>query len=203
MAHLQITTIKQIANENGYNTRWVNKIIHNNLNKKQKQSEPEEKKFVTFTYVNKQTNKIAQIFKNKFKLNIAFRTNNRIGQQLGKHNFNNINKFENSGVYRLTCPEQGCGKNYLGQSGRSFKVRFKEHQQGVKHGRPSAFGTHAFEENHPFNNIEDTLEIVKVIEKGQDLNTYEAIEIFLERNNVNNLNEQETFGNNPLFQCLV
>lgn len=196
-------TIKQIAKENGYSTNWVNKIIHNKLNQKKKDPVSDERKYVTFTYINKQTNKIAQIFKNKFKLNIAFRTNNKIGQQLGKHNFNIYDKFENSGVYKLTCTEQGCNKNYVGQSGRSIKTRFKEHINSVKHGRPSAFGTHAFEADHKFNNIENTLEIIKVMEKSQNLNTYEAIEIFLERNNQDNLNDQETFGNNPMFQCLI
>lgn len=197
----EMKIIEQIAIENGYNKRWLKQIIDKNMAPKIKSPNTEEKKFVTFTYINKQTDKITQLFRNKFKLNIAYRTNNKIGQKLGKHNLNHSNIFDKSGVYRLNCNEQGCFKQYVGQSGREFKIRFKEHKQSVRHGRPSAFGTHAFDADHKFGNIEDMMEVIKVLDKGQDLNTYEAIEIFIERNNTDNLNEQESFGNNPLFMC--
>lgn len=57
-----------------------------------------------------------------------------------------------------------CGMGYVGQTGRSFKTRYKEHQQRVKHGRSSTFGTHAFDNEHAFNRIEDTMHIVKTNE---------------------------------------
>lgn len=103
----------------------------------------------------------------------------------------------------MVCGVDNCAKGYLGQTGKSFKTRFKEHQQSIKHGRASAFGTQAYENDHAFNNIEDSLQIIKILNKGRDMNTYEAMEIFLERNNDDNLNEQEMYGNNPLFNCLT
>jgi hypothetical protein len=43
-------------------------------------------------------------------------------QHLLIHNTYNQDKFTQSGVYKLTCPD--CGKAYLGQTGKDFKTRF-------------------------------------------------------------------------------
>jgi hypothetical protein len=40
------------------------------------------------------------------------------------------NKFEQCGVYKLNC--NSCHKAYIGQTGRNFKTRFKEHIQDIK-----------------------------------------------------------------------
>ena len=32
-------------------------------------------------------------------------------------------------MYRYQCNEQGCGEEYIGESGRTFAERFKEHQK--------------------------------------------------------------------------
>ena len=32
-------------------------------------------------------------------------------------------------IYRYQCNEQGCGEKYIGESGRTFAERFKEHQK--------------------------------------------------------------------------
>jgi hypothetical protein len=39
-------------------------------------------------------------------------------------------KYAQSGVYKLTCPD--CNKAYVGQTNRSFVVRFDEHKNAFK-----------------------------------------------------------------------
>lgn len=195
--------IEHLALENGYNLNWLNNIKIKMANRRTNPINQDKKPFVKFTYINKQTNQIVQLLRNKFKFNIAFSTKNNIRNQLGNHNLNLTDKYENSGIYKLICGVDSCAKGYVGQTGRSFNTRFKEHRLSVKYGRASAFGMHAFDSDHPFTKIEDTMQIMKIINKGRDMNTYEAMEIYLERNNPNNLNEQESFGNNPLFHCLA
>lgn len=138
---------------------WLNNI-RNKIDKRETNTNinREHKNYHTkFTFINKQTNKIAQIFRNKFKLNIAFSTNNNIRNLIGKHNLNNVDSFENSGIHRLECQADDCDSFYLGQTGRSYETRFKEHQMSVKYGCPSAFSTHAFEKNHSFSSIQQIL----------------------------------------------
>ncbi|KAI5697022.1 hypothetical protein M8J75_003923 [Diaphorina citri] len=55
-------------------------------------------------------------------LKAAFYPLTRLGQTL--YNHKNINKMEYSGVYELKCE---CGAQYIGQTGRSFGARIKEH----------------------------------------------------------------------------
>lgn len=195
--------IYQIADENGYSQQWVNNIKSSIEQKKLRSEKMEEdKKYVSFKYINRQTNKVAQIFKNKYKLKIAFRTNNNLKLHIGQQKTNSTDKFSNSGVYKITCQDTNCDKFYVGQSGRTFNIRYKEHRQGIKYGRPSAFSLHAFDEDHPFQDIEDMLDILKVQDKGQDLDTFEAMEIYINKDNPSCLNLQEPYGFNPMFKVL-
>lgn len=201
----EMRIIKQIAKDNEYSEIWVQKIkdkIISQRNKRNKVEKDKEDKYVVFDYINKQTNNVTQIFKNKYNLKIAYRTNNNMKMLIGKQNTSKVDLYSKSGVYKLRCQGDKCPKFYVGQSGREFRIRFKEHLQGVKHGRPSAFSSHVFEEDHPFKNIEENMEIMTTLSKGQDLDTYEALEIYLSRNNSACLNIQEDYGHNPMFQVL-
>jgi len=85
-------------------------------------------KWVTFTYIGKETNFITNLFR-KNNLKIAFRTNNTV-QSLLKHKQQVPDIYTQSGVYKLTCPH--CKKEYVGQIGRNFQVRFNEHKNAFK-----------------------------------------------------------------------
>jgi hypothetical protein len=72
--------------------------------------------YVTLTFVGKETKKIASLFKNT-NIKIAYRTPNTLGKLLiTKPNNNKKDKYLNSGVHHLTCPD--CGKTYTGQIGQ-------------------------------------------------------------------------------------
>jgi serine/threonine protein phosphatase PrpC len=82
-------------------------------NMTQQATQSPRRKWATFTYVEKVTHHITNIFRHT-DIQIAFRTNNTI-QNLLTHRNPNPDKFSSSGVYKLTCPE--CGKAYVGQTG--------------------------------------------------------------------------------------
>ena len=70
-------------------------------------------------------------------INIAFKANNAIYQQLAQ-------KADNknpSGIYEIKC--NTWSKNYVGQSGRPITIRHKEHISYIKTNNPiSAYATH-------------------------------------------------------------
>jgi hypothetical protein len=73
-----------------------------------------------------------QKFTNTFRrtnLKIAFRTINTIHNTL-THKYQTTDKYTRSGVYKLTCLD--CKKAYVGQTGRSFAIRFNEHINAYK-----------------------------------------------------------------------
>jgi len=55
-------------------------------------------------------------------------------------------KYSQSGAYKLTC--QDCNKAYVGQTGRSFLKRFKEHRQ--------AFTSNSYMSNYARHHRTDT-----------------------------------------------
>ena len=74
-------------------------------------------KWVTFTYIGKETNFITNLFR-KTTLKIAFRTNSTL-QSLLKHKQQVPDIYTQSGVYKLKFPD--CNMAYVGQTGKAFK----------------------------------------------------------------------------------
>jgi hypothetical protein len=67
---------------------------------------------------------------------------------------------------------------YVEQTGRMYKFRFKEHIQDVRNNRHSAkFAQHIPETGHAYNTINQTMEVLHIESKGQELNTLERFEI--------------------------
>jgi hypothetical protein len=81
-------------------------------------------KWASFTYVGKETTYITNIFK-RSEPKIAFRTTHTLGNMLTHRNHPPVD-FSSSGVYKLICPD--CHKAYVGQTGRQFAIRYKEHK---------------------------------------------------------------------------
>lgn len=80
--------------------------------------------YATLTFIGKKKNWL-RTFRNTH-IKIAYKTSNTL-QKFLTPTHNKKDKFHNSGVYRLTCPD--CGK-----TGRNFKKRYKEHLLPYKHG---------------------------------------------------------------------
>ena len=114
-------------------------------------------KWTTFTYVGKETSYITSLFK-KTELRIAFRTTSTI-RKLLSHKNPTPDKFSLSGVYRLTCPD--CNKAYVGQTGRRFATRFKEHEKAFRsNNHTSSFAKHLNEEAHSFGPMNSIVQIL-------------------------------------------
>jgi hypothetical protein len=111
-------------------------------------------------------------------------------------------KYTRSGAYHLTCPE--CNKAYVGQTGRSFPQRFKEHKSTFKFNRnDSNYVQHALEDSHSFGPIHSTMQNLKYQNKGPHLNTIEKYLIYKEYSENNHLNNKHNITPNSIFDALL
>jgi hypothetical protein len=91
----------------------------------------------------------------------------------------------------------------IGQTGRSFKTRYEEHIQDIRNNRTkTGYSQHILNTGHQYNNIENSMDIVKIQEKGKLLNTLEKFYIYREQKTNNSLNENGTDTYNPIFELL-
>lgn len=203
--HKEINIIKQIARDNNYKEGMIDKLIRKQaLKLKQERyniaTTKQEIRYAPITYVNKNTHKIGNMLNKKYGLTPAYKTKNTIKTLVHNNKIGKMDAYKKSGVYALRCNEPNCESEYIGQSGRSFNLRYKEHIQGLRGLRPTAFSEHMVENNHNFTTIHKDLKILHTESKGRKLNTLEELEIH--RNiikNSNNLNEQTGKHRNILF----
>jgi len=88
-----------------------------------------------------------------------------------------LDKYSRSGAYKLTCPD--CNKVYVGQTGRSFTQRFKEHKNAFRSNRNTPnYTKHTLEHSHPFGPIHETMQILQYQGKGAHHNTIERYFIY-------------------------
>jgi hypothetical protein len=157
-------------------------------------------KWAPFTYIGRQTTFITNLFK-KADRRITLRTNN-ILQKLLMPKPQTLDKYRRSGAYKLTCPD--CNKAYVGQTGRSFTQRFKEHKNAFRSNRnTSNYAKHALEHSHPSGPIHETIQISQYQGKGAHLNTIERYFIYKEFSNNNHLNGEFNITPNKIFDALL
>ena len=134
-------------------------------------------KYKTLTYSGKLTNKVSKKLAGTV-LKIAYRTNNKLSKYI-KNNKTKSSKQNKSGVYKLTCGT--CPKFYIGQTGRSFEKRIKEHKFGyIKNKTNSHYALHLANDSHNFN---DNFKILHTENQSLRLNLLEILEINKNKNN--------------------
>ena len=154
-------TIQDILQNNGYNTSVLKSISSS----KQHKSETEKTHWSKFTYFGKETRAVTKVFKNT-RIKVAYSTKSTLGKLLTKKHYPLKDKYENSGIFQLTCPT--CNMKYTGQTGRSFRIRFQEHLRDFKHGNgKSSFAQHLLENGHANGPIEDIMSTICIIKKGR------------------------------------
>jgi hypothetical protein len=204
---MEINTCQQMILENGYtklNLTKKKQYIENKIRKSKlirEQTNPENKKWAKFTYIGIETKVITQGLK-KYNIYPAFNTTNTLSQHLGKCHKNdiNINKADKCGVYKLPCGE--CPAFYIGQTGRNFGTRFKEHINDIRFNREkTGYSHHILNTGHQRAKNTDTMEFLEIRQKGQYLNTLERFHIYQNRLN-NILNENMPDKNNPIFDMI-
>jgi predicted GIY-YIG superfamily endonuclease len=137
-------------------------------------------------YIQGVTNKIAK-FLNKKDIKTSFRPLDTIKQKMRSVK-DKLDQLNCKGVYIIEC---SCGKCYIGEIGRSFHTRIKEHGADIKNGRTrtSALAEHSLTTKHHVL-LEDT----KILAKEDHLlksRIREAIEIIKNPNNLNRDNGLE------------
>ncbi|XP_061725625.1 uncharacterized protein LOC133531428 [Cydia pomonella] len=200
----ELNNIYHLAVSNGYDKSVVDGIIRkkrnsivNNMLYAARSSEPIKKYKASITYVGKLSDAIYKILKSN-DIPVAFRTNNTLHSKLcnGK---DKLEKGKKSGVYKLTC--DNCNKVYVGQTGRNFTTRYKEHVASYRHNHPekSNFAKHLIDSGHalPENH---SFDILHVCEKGLRLSVLEQLEIIRYNNRGMILNEQLNVASSPLLR---
>jgi hypothetical protein len=190
-------TIKQILCKNKY-ISILNKSTTMQNKVKQYTSKT---KWAKFIYVSKGTKFITKLFKNT-PLKIAFTTQNTIGKLLSKQQNHNQNKFDKCGVYQLTCPD--CNKNYIGELGRLFHVRFQEHFRDYKYGNnKSKLAQNLIDNKHSISPTENIMDIIHTTIKGKMLNTMEKYYIYKETRINIQINDKCTVKPDVVFETLI
>ena len=158
------------------------------------------RKWACFTYVGKETSYVTNIFR-RTDLKITFRTTNTLANLL-THRIHTQDKYSQSGVYKLTCPD--CHKTYVGQTGRQFSTRYREHRTAwYNNSNTSNFAKHLTEATHSFGPMNEIMEIVQYHRKSSHLNTIEKFHIHTEFAKNNHLNDPQTILPNAIFDSLI
>lgn len=200
----ELNTIYNIAVANGYDRRMIDKLVKTKINKQMAKllyAVPRERVVHTYRssmiYVGKISEKISKILRNN-DVHVAFRTTNTVRRAI----CNGKEKTEvgrKSGVYRLTCDE--CNSVYVGQTGRCFETRYKEHISAYRNARPerSHFAEHLLDTGHQLSDGH-SYEVLHTCNKSLRLNVLEQLEII--KHNVDGaiLNDQINVSSSPLLR---
>jgi len=144
--------------------------------------------------------RITKLFRNT-EVKVAYTTNNNLGRLLRYNTTGTKNKYEKSGIYQLSCPT--CNRKYIGQTGRSFHVRFREHQHDYKYiCRKSRFA-HLLDEGHTFGPMENIIHTVHYAKKGRMMDALEKFHIYEVTQRGIQINDKSTIQRNPIFDTLV
>jgi hypothetical protein len=102
-----------------------------------------------------------------------------IGLLLKKKLFPNhvtTDKYEKPGVYKSKCID--CPQQYIGQTGRNFKMWYKEHKRDIHNNRQTlGYVQHILRTGHAFGKVHEIMEVIKIEQKGSHLNTLENFHI--------------------------
>jgi hypothetical protein len=125
------TDTSTLVTVNGYHHTDTNTLVTRRQQYKKENNDTVSNKWAVFTYTGKDTKFVTKLFK-EFKVNVSYRTKNTIGNILTIRKRSN-SPYDESGVCKLKC--QNCSCIYIGQTGRNFKTRYKEHIQDIKNNR--------------------------------------------------------------------
>ena len=197
----EFNLIKQIAINNGYNHKMIDSIYsrksYKNAIKNVYPIIKEKCNYNTLTFTGQASENIKS-FLHKYEIKTAYKTNSSLGKLI-KNNKDRINKYQKNGVYKLNCGS--CNKSYIGQTGRSFQTRIKDHQDSfTKNNKHSTYADHLKSENHIFNN---NFDILHVEQKGLKLNLLESLEINKLKNTPNLLNDKRDICPSPLLNLMI
>jgi hypothetical protein len=96
-----------------------------------------------------------------------------------------------------------CPLKYIGQTGRTFKTRYKEHKQAIRNDNSnSGYSKHILNMGHTCGSITETMKALKMQRKGKHLNTLERYYIYKMRKNGTQMNNACIDTHNPIFEII-
>jgi len=194
-------TLQQIVYTNGYDISTAKNVLNKKNANMEKKDNNKKIHWLKFTYIGKETRAVTKAFRNT-NVNITFSTNNTINNLLRARLHTTKDKYDNSGIYQLTCPT--CRKKYIGQTDSSFTTRFREHFRDIKHeNRKFSFAHHLLDNGHSIGPIEDIMETIHVINKGKMMDILENVHIFRETKLSNQINDKLTVKPNIIFDVII
>lgn len=201
----EISILKSIAHNNGYNPTLVDTLYQKTKNKLNQpplplQAKKEIPKFACLPFLGTVSYKLANLFR-PHNIKISFHTDNKLQHKIIHNNKPFEEWHQKSGIYKLTC---SCSSFYVGQTGRPFATRYKEHMDALrlKNLNKSSFASHVAHHEHPIGDINDNLSILHIAEKGLHMDLLEQIEIYIHKLKLPDkiLNEQTDSAHNFFFQ---
>ena len=204
----ELNTILNIAHSNGYNkdviyklykkkqTKSISKFLYavNNV------TSNNEKIYKKLQFLNKVSYSLANELK-KFNIIAGFSTQYTLKNILVNNKLSNKNPFCNSGVYKIEC--SNCNYVYIGQTGRNFNIRYKEHMSAYKNNKSNSnVAKHLITNKHicHYNN----LSILHKERKGQRLTFLESFEIKKHlQNGITLMNEHLDLIDHPFLDCVI
>lgn len=197
----ELNIIRQLAVNNSYNPDLIDHLLSKIQYKLSLQTvfpttKNSERYHQILTFVGELSNYTANTLR-KYDLNIAFRTDKNL-QILVKNNKDRIADDDKSGVYIKECGNRDCRMKYVGQTGRTFKIRNDDHKSAFSNNHPekSHYAKHILETGHTFD---DKYKILHVCNKGKHLDFLETMEINRLRNTRELLNCQLDLHESPLL----
>jgi hypothetical protein len=166
------TIINEILKKNRYQQpnihgKYKNKD-HGNHTQGEKEIQKGKQKWATFTYTGPEFRTITNLFHHT-NLKIAYKTTNTI-KHLLKPRYEKPDIYNQSGVYQLQCEE--CSLKYIGKTGRTFRVRYREHINSIRTNKQnSKFAQHILETGYNYDTIGQIMKILHTEKKGPKLNT--------------------------------
>jgi hypothetical protein len=96
-----------------------------------------------------------------------------------------------------------CPLKYIGQTGRTFNLRYKEHILAIRSNcSRSGNLNHILNTGHSYGTITDTMDVIRTGRKSRHLNTSERHRIYkVSRNNLH-MNDTYIKGHNLIFQTV-
>jgi len=112
-----------------------------------------------------------------------------------------MDKYNNNVIRTLKYPD--CDGKNLGQTGRPFRAKFKEHLLSYKQQNRNSKFTQHLEHNHSIGPIEQIMDVVQVVNKGTFMNVSEKFYIYEETYKNNQLNCKSTVSCIGIFETIV
>jgi hypothetical protein len=96
----------------------------------------------------------------------------------------------------------GMPTEYIGQMGRTFNIRYKEHIHDIRSNNSNTgYTNHILNTGHTYGTLTDTTEIITKGKKGKHLNTLD-IYIYRASKEGMHMNDIHMDTHNPIFQAM-